>query len=154
MTGVEDLVQWLPAQLDQEEQTARNAMEHGNGEWTFVDTQGGDHKVVDSGGYTITGHYDVDAQPWFAEPHIAEWDPARVLREIDAKRQLLDDYEVTARIRDEAAARIKAAGDHPDPKDLDTWDRAQREAAILEGPVKLAASPLSDRPGFREEWRP
>lgn len=80
--------------------------------------------------------------------------PAQALRELGAKRQLLDDYMVTARIRDEAAARIKAAGDRPDPQDLDTWDRAQREAAILEGSVKLAASPLADRPGYRAEWRP
>lgn len=85
--------------------------------------------------------------------HIAEFaDPARVLREIDAKRRLLDDYTVTVRIRDEAATRIKAAGDHPDAKDLDEWDRAQREAAVLEGPVKLAALPYAERPGFREEW--
>ncbi len=29
-----------------------------------------------------------------------------------------------------------------------------KEAAIFEGPVKLAASPYADRPGYREEWRP
>ena len=87
--------------------------------------------------------------------HIAEFaSPERVLREIDAKRRLLDDYVVTARIRDEAATRIKAAGDHPDPKDLDEWDRAQREAAILEGPVRLAASVYEDRSGYLAEWAP
>lgn len=65
------------------------------------------------------------------------------------------DYSPTEGMtEDETTARIKAADDQPDPKDLETWDRAQREAAILEGPVKLAASPLADRPGYRKEWRP
>ena len=86
-----------------------------------------------------------------AKRHIREFaDPARVLREIEAKRKLLADYTTTVRLRDEAATRIEAAGDHPDPRDLDEWSRAHREAAILEGAVRLLALPFSHRPGYAE----
>ena len=137
---MDDLVQWLRVMLDDDEQTARNAMEYGSGKWTFVDTQGGDHKVVDSGGYTITGHYDVDAQPWFAEPHIAEWDPARVLREIEAKRALLNTYT-------EGVARLDATGLGADMRDVGYSEG-------LEGAIRVIAVAYVDRQGFRPEWRP
>ncbi|MFE2710666.1 DUF6221 family protein [Streptomyces mirabilis] len=142
-TLMDDLVRWLGEQLDEDERIAKMASA---GPWTR-------HVGRITGGPEGRVLVAQQAQAWNAD-HIARHDPARVLREIEAKRRLLDDYTVTARIRDEAAARIKAAGDHPDPKDLETWDRAQREAAILEGPVRLAALPLADRPGYREEWRP
>lgn len=141
---MDDLVQWLRAQLKEDERIAKEA---GNRRWLVQDNIIELYPEREDDGF-MSWPTRSDAR------HAANWDPARVLREIDAKRQLLDDYTVTARIRDEAAERIKAAGDHPDSKNLETWDRAQREAAILEGPVRLAALPLSDRPGYREEWRP
>jgi hypothetical protein len=71
--------------------------------------------------------------------HMALHDPAAVLRRIAAERKVLDGYELTVQLRDEAAQRIRAAGDAPTAADLDTWDRAQREAAILEEPVACIA---------------
>lgn len=159
---MDDLVRWLGEQLDVDKACAEAATwceEAGvwHAEPSPYDTRGKNERwyVEDAMEEGVITHVDPKASDdEGVARHIAEWDPARVLREIDAKRQLLDDYTVTARMRDEAAARIKAAGDHPDAKDLEMWDRAQREAAILEGPVKLAALPLDDRPGYREEWRP
>lgn len=133
---MDDLVQFLREQLDEDEREAQEALK----QTTTTRRRVGGQWVEDV----------VQPPEW----RRSVWGPSRVLAEIDAKRQLLDDYTVTARIRDEAAARIKAAGNHPDAKDLETWDRAQREAAILEGSVKLAASPLADRTGYCEEWRP
>lgn len=153
---MDDLVHWSRAQFDEDERIARAARDAEfckDGRWIlkgpFEDELGGVHSEA---GEALLG--EEESVPFAMAEHIVRHDPARVLRDIDAKRQMLDDYEVTARIRDEAATRIKAAGDHPNPKDLETWDRAQREAAILEGPVKLAATPLSDRPGYLESWRP
>lgn len=100
-----------------------------------------------------TGETD-DQQSMRDAAHIARHDPARVLAEVKAKRRIVDEYATTCRLRDEATARIKAAGDSPDPGDLDTWDRAQREAAILEGPVTLLALPYADHRDYRVEWRP
>jgi hypothetical protein len=82
----------------------------------------------------------LDAElPWDLIPHMALHDPAAVLRRIAAERKVLDGYELTVQLRDEAAQRIRAAGDAPTAADLDTWDRAQREAAILEEPVACIA---------------
>lgn len=141
---MDDLVQWLRAQLDDDESAALGAKGDTLGRWTRDDGPPEGIVLYDKSGKLTVGQ----------ARHIARHDPARVLREIEAKRRLLDDYTATARIRDEAAERIKAAGDHPDPKDLETWDRAQRESAILEGPVQLAALPFNDRRGYCEEWRP
>ena len=146
---MDELVRWLREQLDEETEAAQLAF---SGQ-ADPENGWGAHRPEWQKQTTITPHVGVIHEAVQAD-HIVRWNPARVLAEINAKRQLLDDYTVTAHIRDEAAERIKASGDHPDAKDLETWDRAQREAAILEGPVKLAALPLADRPGYREEWRP
>ena len=70
--------------------------------------------------------------------HVAEFDPARVLREVEAKRRILDDYE-------------RAFED----RKLHPGDLALAGARLaLHGVVKLLALPYSDRPGYREEWRP
>jgi hypothetical protein len=94
----------------------------------------------------------VDPQASAAEgvaQHIAEHDPARVLREIDAKRQLI------AR----GGPFCTSGCDEPDrePKNPDTnWatplehhlDCAAYEAA------QVLALPYAGRPGYREEWAP
>lgn len=82
--------------------------------------------------------------------HIARWDPAHVLREVEAKRSILRDYAVTMRIRDEAAARISGAGDRPSSEDLSEWSRASSEAAVLEGIVRTIAAIWADDPSARE----
>ncbi|MFZ3556450.1 MULTISPECIES: DUF6221 family protein [unclassified Streptomyces] len=149
---MDDLVQWLVEQLDEDERIARAVEDHSTpwaGQWV---ADGVNAARTFNGHVLFYGHTAPLKAGLVA--HVVEHDPARVLREIEAKRQLLAAYTQTARIRDEAAARIKAAGDYPDAKDIDTWDRAEREAAILEQPVKMAASPLDHRPGYREEWRP
>ena len=146
---MDGLVQWLRAQLDKEAALAEAA---GGDSWWWQEHLSETVAVYDSKGDAVV--YDEGRPTPEQQEHIATHDPARVLREIAAKRQLLDDYTVAARIRGEAVKRIMTAGDHLDSKDLEALDRAQREAAILEGPVKLAALPFNDRPGYCEEWRP
>jgi hypothetical protein len=78
-----------------------------------------------------------------------------VLDDLDAKLAIVETYATTARLRDEAAARIKAAeaaGERPSVNDLDTWNRAQREAGILEIPVRLLARPHRANPDFDAAW--
>lgn len=147
----DDLVQWLHAQLDEDQRIAEAARDQSSAQWHH-DTSYDNGYVYDENSQAVV--YDEGTPAHEEAEHIAAHDPARVLREIEAKRRLLDDYTVTARIRDEAAERIKATVDHPDSKDLETWDRAQQEAAILEGPVRLAALPFNNQPNYREEWRP
>lgn len=84
--------------------------------------------------------------------HITRHDPERVLREVAAKRAIINDYAETCRIRDEAAERIRAAGDNPDSADLDEWARAHTEAGILLNPISHLAAVYADRDGYKEEW--
>jgi hypothetical protein len=139
----DDLVAFLKARLDEDDEIARQASA---GPWT---------KEVGyiSGGPEGAVRVAQQAQAWNAA-HIVRHDPERELREIESKRLIVDEYATTCQIRDDAAARIKAAGDHPSPADLDTWDRAEREAAILRGPVEASASVYAGHPDYREEWRP
>ncbi|NED73352.1 hypothetical protein G3I51_13565 [Streptomyces sp. SID9944] len=74
---------------------------------------------------------------WLDADHIAEWDPARVLREIDAKRQLLSQYEALA-----AGVLVLTSG---------TQEILSEYRRVI---LPSLAAAYSDRPGYREEWRP
>jgi hypothetical protein len=67
--------------------------------------------------------------------HVVRHDPARVLREIDAKRRLLAEYQ-----------RADAEGKYPD------WPGGY--ASGLEYAVQIAAAEYADRPGYDPEWAP
>jgi hypothetical protein len=154
---MDDLIAFLRAQLDEDERIARAVRvppywHQGPGddpEWT-------DEELVCMWPPEFHTPYERDKHwrgltvegPELAE-HIATHDPTRVLREIDAKRQLL------AR----GGPFCTSNCDDPDsePKNPDTnwttplehhFDCAAYQAA------QLLALPYTDRPGFREDWRP
>lgn len=143
------LVEFLRAQLAKDEQLAREAQEQTAARWRAYFKQ-----VIAPGSRFEVEFADTNSSE--AAAHFARHDPARVLAEVASKRRIVTDYSETVRIRDEAAARIRDAGGPASaaPEDLDTWDRAQREASTLEGPVKELALPYATEPGYREEWRP
>lgn len=112
-----DLAEWLRAQLDEDERVACEAAPDPSLRWTD-----------DS----------ADAPPagWNPLTHIARWDPARVLAEVDAKRRLLNVYlEADNYYRDHRAA---PAG----------------ELHGLWTAIQLIAAAYAGHPGYREEWRP
>ncbi|MBQ0974538.1 hypothetical protein KBZ00_25920 [Streptomyces sp. RK31] len=125
---MDELVRWLRAQLDEDERTARATEWDGSGnklDWELMASAtidvGGDEFYV--GDRTIANH-------------MMAWDPARVLREIDAKRQSLAHY---ARIREHTK-------------------RGDEAYVLAEGAVakqiQIMATAYDHRPGHREEWRP
>ena len=67
-----------------------------------------------------------------------ENDPDTVLRRCAAHRRMVESYRVTVKIRDEITGRRLPAQDLP-PEDLDTWDRAQREASVMEEGIRCLA---------------
>jgi hypothetical protein len=123
---MDDLVRWLRAQLDDDEQIAREA--HAPN-WS-TDGRRGLHYGVEDGWMT-------DALTTADADHIARHDPARVLREIDAKRQLLADF---APLLAQTDATIDGEWNGHD-------DLHGRLLAYL-------TLPYADRPGYRDEWRP
>jgi len=139
---MDDLVQWLRAQLDEDERIAWAAQrQRGGGEWVArADATG----IVAVEGLPVRAgqpipvvlHPDEDE----TAAHIAEHDPARVLREIDAKRRII--AEVIPEI-DGMEDRIDGEWGAGDPM--------ERESVTL---LRLLALPYSDRPGYRDDWRP
>lgn len=136
-----ELVQWLRAQLDAEDQVARAA----DPELSAV--------------FTRIGSFDPEMAA--DERHIMTHQPARVLREIDADRVLLGEY---SRLLDanaahqREAARLAEVGDDADVIQLAAL---RREADylpamlhVLERWAKRKASVYADRPGYKESWRP
>jgi hypothetical protein len=130
-----EVAQWLRAQLNEDERIARAVQWDGSGNrlsWEL------------SASATI----DVGEDEFYAGDrtianHAVEHDPARVLREIDAKRQVLRDLE-------DAEASLKAAGPGTPPHDLMTG-----ATNTLRRMVRVLAEPYAPyRPGYKEEWRP
>lgn len=155
-----DLVQWLTARLDTDEQIAREATD---GPWRNAPTAR--HHATASGrseeavfaalpdvGVVIvaaTGEASERRNLVNAE-HIAAWDPARVLREIDAKRQL---------VKLHGRATLRAGGG---AQYYATTTVCRSCEANLQFPeeswpcttLRLLALPYADKPGYREEWAP
>jgi hypothetical protein len=121
-----DLIDWLRAQFDVDERVARAAQDL-------------ERDVFDGTGVIVmhaaTGTRSVTLSSAVAI-HIADHDPARVLREVAAGRELLRIYEEA---RDYYRRNVQAP--------------AGELTGLLTAIKLLAAGSFSDRPGYREEWR-
>ncbi|WP_338704296.1 DUF6221 family protein (plasmid) [Streptomyces sp. Q6] len=122
---MDDLVQWLGKQLDEDERVARGTGEEGRRGEPF-------RVFAGESGAGVIG-------PGVVE-HIARHSPARVLREVDAKRQVL----AIVQVHIDAAASTDYMLSGP----------AKMALVVLKPVVVALAMPYADRPGYREEWRP
>ena len=141
-----DLYTWLKAQLDDDERLARGAADsmlwHGPvkaGEiWEsdkgFVYTEGQVPGLRDECLWKADtpGRYTREMSELVAH-HVARHDPASVLREVEAKRQIINLVD----------SKCGADGGY-----VDGWEDAAMWA------VKALALPYAGRPGYLEEWRP
>jgi hypothetical protein len=120
---VSDLIAFIQARLDEDEQVARRV----EAAWRCI---AGTGEIVASDGT----HAEVCAEAHWegVGEHIARHDPARVLREVEAKRKLLA-YLVS--LEDKAT-------------DNNWWNLDTCE------PFQLLAATWSDHPGYRAEWAP
>lgn len=148
---MDDLVRWLGEQYDEDERAARAATP---GPWVQAEGTGPlGHRVgtadesdwVAWTGEIAEGRSEADAT------FIAAHDPARVLREIDAKRRLLAPHKPGLN-----------PGMDSDDNDPSTWlpvcSTCQTTIAHPgDWPcesVRLLVLPYADRAGYREAWRP
>lgn len=137
---MDELTDWLRTQFDEDERIARAAddsLGKMNLDWQYQpeDELGG--KVVSTRGADLI--YDVAAG---LGGHVSEHDPRRVLREIDAKRRLVCSYEAWV-------AEFNSSGPA-----MVAYDRLTGSVSALRHAVELLALPYTNRPGYREEWRP
>ncbi|MFE2073692.1 DUF6221 family protein [Streptomyces misionensis] len=128
---MDDLVEFLRARLDEDEQVARAAAGR-----NWLD---GDGWLMNEDMHIA----EVGDRPTLV--HIAAHDPARVLREIDAKRRIIAEHEmVPAGQGGKLGCDICVATPSWGPE-------------VVSGPcttLRLLALPYADRPGYRSEWRP
>jgi hypothetical protein len=94
---LDDLVSWLRAQLDEEHEAATVADALTRPPWVaHVQQDANGRNVTDSvqdgDDYAVVHVSDGTPERAVAE-HIARWDPARVLAEVDAKRRILDELD-------------------------------------------------------------
>lgn len=136
---MDDLTRWLGERLDDDERIARAACKYASPEWHL------DEEFRETvlwwppefhTPYEEDKHWRGQALDGQLAPHIAEHDPARALREIDAKRQALAHYErIRQHTRQGDEAYVLAEG-------------------AVSKQIQIMATAYADRPGYREEWRP
>ncbi|MFK8844659.1 DUF6221 family protein [Streptomyces sp. Ac-502] len=133
-----DLVQFLRDRLDEDEAPARAAlgvnvlasMKRGKPAPRWVPSPDGEAGIWDTNGIPRVKFV------WARErDHIIRHDPARVLAEVEAKRQAVDHYEQVRTLTKDHEAYILA------------------ESAVLRQ-IQYMALPYADHPDYRQEWRP
>ncbi|WP_320784164.1 DUF6221 family protein [Streptomyces sp. CRN 30] len=150
---MDELVRWLGEQFDEDERSTRAATP---GPWRRSGF--GNYGPAVTFGRTYTGIETEDSEQGRADAdHIAEHDPVRVLREIDAKRQILSLYVTAANDRETLRVRMREVvnTNHEEFGRLHQQESELIETARrLKPVVHLLGVPYADRPGYREEWRP
>lgn len=159
MIVVDELAQWFGDQLDIEAEAARAAMvKLGDVEWYVANDlrEAGERYSIRSEptcrAVARVQHIDGDEGDGVgvldghaAAGHIAEWSPHRVLREIEAKRQVLDEHQDV----NDGSCGTCVDGQWGYP--THGGSSPQRYPCRT---LRLLALPYADRPDYREEWRP
>lgn len=136
--SADDLVQWFRWQLDEDAARANAAAEELGGRYGRVWRYNG-HSVETAAERDMVAIGSQDHMEPACGMYIADWDPARVLRDAEADRQLITAYV-------DAQSTVDALA-HPDMYDV---GRAQG----LEEAVRHRALRFEGRAGYREEWSP
>lgn len=125
----DDLTAFLTGRYDTEEHAARFATRYNSGTWTLMASCTIDMGTRrDTDGDTWGGVFATDSDPGAAQ-HILDWQPARVLRTVAAKRHRLDLHRPRGGTCPACAV--------PGPCETLLTDAAEYEGA----------------PGWRETWR-
>jgi hypothetical protein len=147
VTAVDELIAFVRQQLDEDERVALAVTEMARfDEWDAVGSAVDDE--IGRSNWEVVGIARPPTAPAAKaiSQHIARWDPARVLAEVEAKRAMLDvilAYE--AKIDGEwgccHSADAIGAGRCPeiDPNEIHA--------------IRVLAQPYAGREGWREEWQ-
>ncbi|MFD3917325.1 DUF6221 family protein [Streptomyces sp. NPDC058603] len=131
---MDDLVAFLRARYDEDAALATEAEQEATGRWMARETDWNDDTFVeDSDGSQILP--TVRTRGVTQYQHIARHDPARVLAEVEAKRQITDEH----------VTRDWKLGDRLHDCQWTKWPCRT---------LRLLALPYADHDDYREEWRP
>lgn len=128
----DELVAFLRARLDEDEHLAGAASP---APWSA----NAEHdEVLAIDGETVADGFALSGRQLRATvDHIVRHDPLRVLREVEAKRKIVDEYAEALRILD----GFRETG----------WEEGHREALLLA--CKVLAAAYADHSDYRTEWR-
>jgi hypothetical protein len=131
-----ELVDFLRARLDEEEQLRAEARKWSDRDWTVYTGSDGRTTVM-SDDTDVIAWIELDGEPGkrIAE-QIAHYDPARVRADIEAKRHILAEYEQAA---DFYTRNVSAPAG---------------EAHGLRTALRYLALPYRDHADYRDEWAP
>ncbi|MFB7213092.1 DUF6221 family protein [Streptomyces sp. NPDC056255] len=138
---MDDLMQFLRDRLDEDESVARTAGGGSTDGLRWLDHGSESGLVSDDAGMMVTHKPSTDDEH---AAHIARHDPARVLREVEAKRQIIDRHQpgTTEHVDGDVCMVCEVRGDGP-----------YYPCAT----VRLLALPYvdhPDHPDYRDPWRP
>lgn len=151
-----ELIAFLRARLDEDEQTAREAAVW----WGDSDDPGeAPHwRPVPCG--HIWNDHDGSIADEVADrhaAHIARHDPARVLADVESKRRIIDLHKITVE-KLSVPPYDEMTGD-PNPDEYDAYCAVCGYVWVNNDPtqacmtLRLLAEPFSDHPDYRDEWR-
>jgi hypothetical protein len=152
-----ELIAFLRARLDEDEQTAREAAVW----WGDSDEPGeAPHwRPVPCG--HIWNDHDGSIADEVADrhaAHIARHDPARVLADVESKRRIIDLHKITVE-KLSVPPYDEMTGD-PNPDEYDAYCAVCGYVWVNNDPtqacmtLRLLAEPYADHPDYRDEWRP
>ena len=136
---MDDLTAWLRECLDDDERVAQAAIADHDGEAVWaVEPPDPDARFPRSRflWLTVIDSCAPETIPPGMAEHMARWDPARVLAEIDAKRRLIDTHQPERR-----------------GVFVDLWCVHDKQPNPCDT-VRLLALPYAARDGYQESWRP
>jgi hypothetical protein len=124
-----EIAEFVKARLDEDEAAAKLAAREG-GTWKQDDPDRHPGTISSLGGPVV---YDEGSPDEYQAPHIARHDPARVLREVAAKRAILAEVRSVQKLTD-------LTGGKPD--------------RYRDWILRQLAAVWSGHPDYRAEWKP
>jgi Family of unknown function (DUF6221) len=142
-----DLVTFLNARLDEDEAAAR-AVEDNSAPWPGQWEADGNYALRTHNGWVLAtaGTPGGEFRPGVLA-HIVRHDPARVLREVEAKRARLAYYQ-------DAQAKLDRIIAHPGEMSSGDEGMWLGKTAASRMTCRHDAAIWSDHPGYRPEWKP
>jgi hypothetical protein len=133
-----ELREFIEARLAEDEAIALAVQQRAP--WLVVGSYGDEGVKEDGYGWVATGAYNAGMDADDAA-HIARHDPARVLRDVEAKRRLLAQYQAVC---DEIRA----------PKSAEHRMNARARQFALDEVLVTLALPYADHPNYDPSWSP
>ena len=131
------IVEFLLARIAEDEALAEAAIDD-HPHWLAMG-----HDLYQYEGGVASGYLAVDRRVPQGVEHIANWDPARVLAECQAKRAIIEHAEEATGL-DISVDNDRAIG----PRDLDA------DPYVGDLILRHLAAVYADHPDYREEWKP